>query len=112
MASNKPPIVQAAVIAKHFMGDSKTQIAGDLGMSRVTVNNILSESELTELVARGKTDIYRMIPEAVAGIRKAIKRGKTTEEAQLVLRSTGVIAPEESGAPSLNVNFGVFGQAE
>lgn len=110
MASNKPPIVQAAVLAKHFLGESKTQIAEDLKMSRVTINSILNETEVNELVMRGKADVYRMIPEAVAGIRKAIKAGKTTEEAQLVLRSTGVLAPEESGAPSVNVNFGVFGQ--
>jgi predicted transcriptional regulator len=109
VASNKPPIVQAAVIAKHMLGESKTQIAEDLGMSRVTINGILNETELNDIVMRGKADVYRMIPEAISGIRKAIKRGKTTEEAQLVLRSTGVLAPEQSGAPSVNVNFGVFG---
>lgn len=109
MATIKPPIVQAAVIAKHMLGESKTQIAEDLGMGRNTVTAILGDAELNQIVAQGKADIYRMIPEAVAGIRKAIKRGKTTEEAQLVLRSTGVLVPEQSGAPSVNVNFGVFG---
>ena len=110
MATIKSPVVQAAVIAKHMLGDSKSQIAEDLGMGRNTVTAILGDAELNRIVAQGKADIYRMIPEAVNGIRKAIKRGKTTEEAQLVLRSTGVLEPEQSNSPSLNVNFGVFGQ--
>jgi hypothetical protein len=108
VASNKPPIVQAAVIAKYTTGESKRQIAEDLGMSRVTVDNILSDAELSQIVLSGKSQIYRMIPEAVAGIRKAIKAGKTTEEAQLVLRSTGVIAPEQASNFTANVNLGVF----
>lgn len=109
MATTKSPIVQAAVIAKHMLGESKAQIADDLGMSRLTVSKILTDAQIATLVNEGKSEVFRMIPEAVAGIRKAIKAGKTTEEAQLVLRSTGVLAPEESGAPSVNVNFGVFG---
>ena len=110
MATNKSPVVQAAVLAKAMVGESKRQIAEDLGLGRNTVTGILGDTELNQLVLSGKTSIYRMIPEAVEGIRKAIKRGKTTEEAQLVLRSTGVLEPEQTGAPSVNVNFGVFGQ--
>jgi hypothetical protein len=109
MGTIKPPAVQALVISKAMNGDSKRQIAEDLGIGRNTVTKILCEAEINRFVNEGKSDLIRMIPEAVAGIRKAIKAGKTTEEAQLVLRSTGVIAPEQSGAPSLNVNFGVFG---
>ena len=110
MATIKPPIVQAAVIAKHILGESKTQIAEDLGMGRNTVTAILADTELNRLVSEGKSDIYRMIPEAVAGIRKAIKKGKTTEEAQLVLRSTGVLAPEQSPNFTANVSLGVFNE--
>lgn len=90
-------------------GDSKRQIASDLGIARDTVSVILDSAEFVNLVNDGKAGIYRLIPKSVKALDRAITRGKTTEEAQLVLRSTGVLAPEESGAPSVNVNFGVFG---
>lgn len=109
MATSKSPSVQAAVIAKHMIGESKSQISEDLGISRVTINNILSDTEVATILAEGKSSVIRLIPKSVKALERAIKRGKTTEEAQLVLRSTGVLAPEQSGAPSVNVNFGVFG---
>ncbi len=44
MPTNKSPQAQQAVIAKRLRGDSKRQIARDLGMGRNTVGRILSES--------------------------------------------------------------------
>ena len=108
MASNKSPVTKTAAIAMALTGESNSQIAENLGISRPTVAKILIEADFANLVSQGKADVFRMIPEATAAIRKAIKRGKTTEEAQLVLRSTGVLAPEESNNTSVQVNLGVF----
>jgi transposase len=109
MPSIKPPAVQAAVIAKAMNGDSKRQIAEDLGLGRNTVTSILSDAELNQLVLEGKSAIYRLIPKSVQALDRAIDKGKTTDEAQLVLRNTGVLKSEqEAQGVSVNVNLGAL----
>lgn len=107
-SSIKPPAVQALVIAKSLNGDSKRQIAEDLGIARDTVTKILSSAEIDQYVNEGKSELIRLIPDSVTALKKAIHAGKTTEEAQLVLRSTGVLAPEQNSNFTANVNLGVF----
>jgi predicted transcriptional regulator len=107
VATSKSPAVQAAVIAKHMIGESKSQIAEDLGMSRVTVNHILSDSEIANMIAEGKSSIVRLIPKSIKAFERAIDKGKTPE-AETILRSTGVFAPEQPNV-SATVNLGIFG---
>lgn len=108
MPSNKPPAVQAAVLAKRMNGDSKRQIAEDLEISRNTVTRILTDTELTQVVAEGKTGIYRLIPKAVKAFEHALDKNRTSE-AELILRSTGVLPQEQVvGGSSTTVNLGVF----
>jgi len=56
--SNKPPVVQAAVIAKRAAGSSINQIAKDLGINRRTVDTILDDAEVRNFVDRGKRKIF------------------------------------------------------
>lgn len=54
--SNKPQAVKDAVLVKAGMGMTKTQIAKDLGITRPTVNVILSQSEVTQHINEIRSD--------------------------------------------------------
>src|SRR5271166_1358867 len=60
--STKPPVVQAAIIARNALGDSKTDIARDLGISRQTVHSILNSSELEQTITAGRSRAVSLIP--------------------------------------------------
>jgi len=108
MPSNKPPAVQAAVIAKSMNGDSKSQIAQDLSIARNTVTRILEDAELSELARAGKTSLYELIPKSIKAFEHALDKHKTAE-ATIVLRATGVLPQEQSEAGmSVNVNLGAI----
>ncbi len=80
MPTNKSPQVQQAVIAKRLGGDSKRQIARDLGMGRNTVERILSESQVEAAVAQGRTQLVELVPKAMQLIEKAIEQGLAADE--------------------------------
>lgn len=109
MASNKPPAVQAAVIVKAMNGDSKRQIAEDLGMGRNTVTAILDDTELNQVILDAKASFLRLAPKAVAAFDKAITKGQIPE-ASVVLRVTGILPQENSehSGPSVNINLGAI----
>jgi predicted transcriptional regulator len=111
MASIKPPAVKAAVIAKSIAGESKTQIAEDLGITRNTVYSILDEAQLNELVLQGKSGLYSLIPKSVRALELALDKGDTTE-AKIILRSVNVLPQENADNHnfSATVNLGVFGE--
>lgn len=110
MASNKPPAVQAAVIVKAMNGDSKRQIAEDLGMGRNTVTAILGDTELNQVILDAKTSFYRLAPKAVAAFDKAITKGQIPE-ASVVLRVTGILPQENSDSGGVTVNLGVMARS-
>lgn len=105
--SIKPPSVQAAVVAKSLAGESKSQIAEDLGIARNTVYKILSDAQLSDLVLEGKSGVYGLIPKAVKAFEHALDKHKTPE-ATLILRATGVLPQEQEGGSGVTLNFGVM----
>lgn len=105
--SNKPAMTKTAVIAKAVVGESKSKIAQDLGISRPTVARILRESEFTTFAAQAKSGVFLLIPKALAALEAALDKGDVAE-AKMILRNVGAIAPEElSGQP-----FGPSGHIE
>lgn len=108
MASNKSPVIKGAVVAKALAGESNTQIANDLGISRPTVYRILNEAEFADLMAQGKSGIFSLIPKSVKALEMALDKGDCSE-AKNILRNVGLMQSEQQGAPSTTVNFGVFG---
>jgi len=78
--SRKAPQVQQAVIAKRLQGDSKRQIARDLDVNRRTVDRILSESQIEEAVAQGRSRLVEMVPKALQLIEIAIEQGLASDE--------------------------------
>ena len=65
MPTRKAPKVQQEVIAKRLQGESKRKIARDLQMGRDTVDRILSESQMEEAVAQGRSRLLELVPKAV-----------------------------------------------
>jgi len=108
MPSNKPPAVQAAVVVKAINGESKRQIAEDLGLARNTVTAILEDAELNQLVLEGKSRLHRLIPKSLGSLEYALDKHKTPE-AILILRATGVLPQEASeSGPTVTVNLGAI----
>lgn len=109
MASTKSQVTKTAVLAKAVLGESKSQIAEDLGITRDTVRRILDESELATLVAEGKTGVYQLIGKSIKAFEHALDKHKTAE-ATVILRATGVLPQENTDNRnfSATVNLGVF----
>ena len=93
-------MVKTAVVAKALAGECNAKIARDLGMTRNTVRVILDESQLTEIVNRGKSDITQLIPKSVKAIDGALsKKSPDTFVARWLLEKTGVAVEQKSGTP-------------
>lgn len=74
MATRQPALVKTAVIAKTALGQPKTKIAEDLGITTPTVRRILDEAEFATLVDEGKSALYESIPEAVQTYLKVVRK--------------------------------------
>lgn len=109
MPSNKPQVTKTAVLAKTMAGESKSQIAEDLGITRDTVRRILNESELANLVAEGKSGVYMLIPKAVKALERALDKGDTSE-AKIILRSVNILPSEGDGSSgsAVTINLGAI----
>jgi DNA-binding transcriptional regulator LsrR (DeoR family) len=106
MPSSKPAHVKTAVIAKAAIGASKSQIARDLDITRPTVTRILNESEFSNLVEQGKSNLYQMIPEAVDIYGSRVK--KNALEAKDFLERVTVLPSRPSEQTTNNgvqINF-------
>lgn len=98
MPTNKSPQAQQAVIAKRLSGDSKRQIARDLGMGRNTVDRILSESQVEAAVAQGRTQLVELVPKAMQLIEKAIDQGLAANEVPKSALEAAIHVVRGSGA--------------
>lgn len=98
MPTNKSPQAQQAVIAKRLHGDSKRQIARDLGMGRNTVDRILTESQVEAAVAQGRTQLVELVPKAIQLIHRAIDQGLAAEEVPKSALEAAIHVVKGSGA--------------
>ena len=101
--TNKAPAVQAAVAAKRASGQSKSQISRDLGISRNTVDVILSEAELSNFVERSKAVIFSALPK-IAEVY-ARRAEETFQQAESTLERMKVIPTRETGGGLTLNNF-------
>jgi hypothetical protein len=108
VATNKPAVVQTAVVLKAMNGDSKRQIAEDLGIGRDTVTAILEQPELDQLIKEGKTRLHQLIPKSLNAFEHALDKHKTAE-ATVILQATGVLpSTDQSSGAAVNINFGAL----
>ena len=101
--SNKPKVVQAAVIAKRISGESQRQIAKDLGISRSTVGVILSEAELGQFIERSKAVIFSALPKIAETYAKGA--AESFERAESTLERLKVIPTRDAGGGLTLNNF-------
>ena len=88
--STKPAAIKTAVTAKYLIGETKTQIAKDLGIAHNTVNSILNAQEINELVLEGRSKCVQMIPRSVRVMSDRLAKGSETA-ALAILRGTQVL---------------------
>jgi len=77
-------------VARAIKGHSKRKISRDLGLARNTVRVILSDADLTRIVAEGKSGVHALIPKAVAAYDFHLGK-KNHQVATRVLEGTGVL---------------------
>ena len=114
MRSSKPPSVKAAVIAKRTLGDSKSQIANDLELSRPTVDRILEECNYNQLIESGSIRVHKMIPNSCEQLEIALEKhnDKGISVALEVLKGCGVLRPtEQKSVQSVQVLIQVQGES-
>lgn len=99
--SMKPAVVQAAIIARSAIGDSKSQIAKDLNVSRGTVYSVLSGNEIEQEQLIGRSRCVRLIPTSVDVIEKRLEKGSETA-ALAILRGTNVLMNQPIAATTNN----------
>ena len=105
--STKPPVLQAAVIAKYAEGRNKSQIAQDLGMHRNTVASILNDGEIQQYVQESRSRCVSLAPAAVDAIEYRIKEKMDGNIALGLLRGVQVLSNQSNPANVTN-NFAVM----
>ena len=106
MPSVKPIAVQATVIAKTILGESKTQIGKDLGIARNTVTGILEDSDIERQIVEGTLACANLIPESVRVVRHRLK--KNSEHAAFrILEGIGVLGAKGDNSQGNTVNLTV-----
>lgn len=104
--AEKPQVVKTQVIAKHLNGESKSQIARDLDLSRPTVRNILEESEVSSIVEAGRSDCVGLVPDAVSGLKHGIVDKRDWRASATLLRGVGVL----TSGPTVVVQTNVYAE--
>jgi hypothetical protein len=88
--SIKPPNVQAAILAKYSMGESKTKIAKDLQISRTTVWELLKADETERIVLEGRSRAIGYIHKSLDVIENRLNKNDGSVAISL-LRGTQVL---------------------
>jgi len=81
--SRKAPAVKTAVLAKRVQGQSITNIANDLGITRNTTRAIIDESNLDQLMEDGRIQTLNRVPAALKTLD--VRLEKNSENAALWL---------------------------
>jgi|SRR5580704_3698424 transposase-like protein len=76
--SNKSPAVKASVVAKRVSGESITQIARDLDITRPTVYAILNETNIDAMLKNQAIESANLIPEALRVARVRLAKDSET----------------------------------
>ncbi len=95
------PALKTAIQAKALVGESKSQTALDLGVSRNSVTSVLMSSEIEQLREAGRSSVSKMIPQSVQVYQYHLDRNDK-EVATHVLKGIGVLAPD------VQTNVGIF----
>jgi hypothetical protein len=90
----KPQPTRARVVALHVAGQSNRQIASAEGIDRDTVCRILSQPEVTQLIAQYQARLLNMVPKAIGVYEEALNSDNlplATATATKLLEGTHVL---------------------
>jgi len=59
-------------VARHIRGQSNRQIAREEGIDRETVGRVLRQPEITQLIARYRSQLLSMVPKAIGAYDEAL----------------------------------------
>ena len=93
--SKKPQAIKTAIIAKRSQGQTTTQIARDLGITRNTVNGIIEQSGIEQYLEDGTLQCARLIPESIRVVKHRLEKNSETA-AFKVLEGLGVLGEHRS----------------
>jgi predicted transcriptional regulator len=91
--SNKSPAVKAAVLIHRANGKAKREIARDLGISRPTVDVIISEANLDQQLESGRVQCSTLIPESIRVVKHRLAQNSENAAFKL-LEGIGVLGRE------------------
>jgi hypothetical protein len=81
--SIKPPAVKNEVVARRSLGQTKTQIARDLGIAVNTVSSIVALSDIDAIMEDGRLGTMKRVPQALKTLD--VRLEKNSENAALWL---------------------------
>jgi hypothetical protein len=99
-SSMKAPVIQAAVIARRSIGQSKKKIANELGIAQNTVTSIIGLNSIEDHVEAGRLSIAGLIPKSVNVIDYRLDKNSETA-AFKVLEGIGVLRSKSD----VNINI-------
>lgn len=110
--SRKAPSVKAAVITRRVNGESKLEIAKDLGITRNTVTTILEESNVEQYLNEHRANAIELIPLAHNAVKTKLIKGDGNLGRQILV-DMAVIGPEaQSTKPVTSQMAAIFNQCQ
>ena len=89
--SRKAPVVKHTVALLRAQGQSKSQIAREVGIDRETVTRILNSSEIREIVAVSQSIIAQSLPQIAAMVTQDVVRERDRALGERILERSGVL---------------------
>ena len=103
--SRKAPAVKTAVIAKRAQGQSITNIARDLRITRNTTRTIIAESDIDRQIQSGQLQSLSLIPKALKVADMRLEKGSETMAIEVLRQSIWPLNAKQgkAGDPGLTV---------
>ena len=101
--STKPAVIKAAVLVRRVSGQSKSQIAKDLDITRNCVKSIIEEGDIDQLVERGVISCKQLIAKAVDVIDYRLD--KKSETAAFGILNPLVLHPADKQGNTTNITY-------
>lgn len=107
-----PIPTKSRIVNDRLMGKTVRAIAQEQKIHRHTVDTVLHEAGVPEMVEQGKVRMANLIPKAIEVVEEHLD-AQSLEAAQFTLKGTGVVKQNESGPDatpqgSITVNMALF----
>ena len=94
--SRKAPVVKHRVALLRAQGQSKSQIAREVGIDRETVTRILNSSEIREIVEVSQSIIAESLPRIATMVTQDVLKERDRELGERILERSGILREHQS----------------